>query len=114
VSQNHKPELCRGLRHGRETLPPLVRHSARCPLGRRADRDERCEVVRAAHGDLRDAVRRDRRGRDRDDRRYEPALRRDRSPVHPELANPEEPGTCMQATVTMIDGATITANFQLK
>lgn len=27
---------------------------------------------------------------------------------------PKKPGTCMQATVTMIDGTTITANFQLK
>jgi hypothetical protein len=27
---------------------------------------------------------------------------------------PRKPGTCMQATVTMIDGTTITANFQLK
>jgi hypothetical protein len=27
---------------------------------------------------------------------------------------PKKPGTCMQATVTMIDGTVITANFQLK
>jgi hypothetical protein len=27
---------------------------------------------------------------------------------------PKKPGTCMQATVTLIDGTTITANFQLK